>query len=277
MSVFYWNIGLTGIAYRLLDHWKDMQKTLSILCTALLMIFSEVSASPETDYIDQEVALIQAEFGVQIHYRYDALSYFPPEWQQPALALSAAEIDVAEATRLLPGIRQFLETHPEPVIRADLENIYLLRALSFKGKPYGGTHQGKSIYIVCDGLQNRYDDAFMLRRLHSEFSSLLVVHHSFPTNSWTQLNPQGFTYSGNGFEMVDNPSRYDSTERSCSDGFLVNYCRSSVQNDFNIVSAWLFTKRSELDSLSQQYNRLRQKQDVAEQFYSSLSSQYNFD
>ena len=254
-----------------------MLKTSSILCAVLAMYLPQVSASPETDYIDQQVALIQTDFGVQVHYRYAPPTYFPPEWQQPALALSAAEIDVAEATRLLPIIRQFLETHPEPVVRADLENIYLLRALSFKGKPYGGTHQGKSIYVVCDGEQNRYDDAFMLRRLHSEFSSLLVVHHTFPTNSWIRFNPQGFTYSGTGFEMVDNPSRYDSTERSCSDGFLINYCRSSVQNDFNILSAWLFTKRGELDTLSQQHARLRQKQNIAEQFYSSLSGQYTFD
>jgi hypothetical protein len=254
-----------------------MLKTLPILSAILLLILTQASASPETDYIDQQIALIQADFGIQVQYQYDPLTFFPTDWQQPALALSAVEIDVAEATRLLPIIRQFLETHPEPVIRADLENIYLLRELSFKGKPYGGTHRDKNMYIVCDGVQNRFDDAFMLRRLHSEFSSILLEYHTFPTNSWVQLNPLGFTYSGNGFEMVDHPARYDSTDRSCSDGFLIHYCRSSVQNDFNIVSAWLFTQKSELDTLSQQHYRLQEKQDVAEQFYTTLSGEYSFD
>lgn len=254
-----------------------MLKTSSILCAVLLTLLPQASASLETDYIDQQIALIQTDFGVQVHYRYDPLTFFPAEWKQPALALTAVEIDVSEATRLLPLIRQFLEIHPGPVVHADLENIYLLRELSFKGKPYGGTHRDKNMYIVCDGVRNRYDDAFLLRRLHSEFSSILLVRHPFPTNNWIQFNPEGFTYSGNGFEMVDNPSRYDHTDRSCSDGFLINYCRSSVQNDFNIVSSWLFTKKKELDTLSQQHTRLREKQNIAEQFYTSLSDQYTFD
>ena len=116
----------------------------------------------------------------------------------------------------------------------------------------------------------------MACRLHSEFSSILLEHHSFPTDSWKQINPKGFTYSGSGFEMVDNPSCYDSTDRSCSDGFLVNYCRSSLQNDFNMISSWLFTKKADLDTLSQQHGKLRQKQTIAEQFYTSLSDQYTF-
>ncbi|MEN8255219.1 MAG: putative zinc-binding metallopeptidase [Verrucomicrobiota bacterium] len=252
-------------------------KTTSILCAVFLSVVLRATASPETDYIDGQLALIQTEFNVQVHYQYDTNLFFPPEWQIPHLALAASEIEVDEVVRLVPIIQQFLSTHPVSVVRADLEHIYLLKALSFRGRPYGGTHQDKSMYIICNGAENRYDAEFLLCRLHSEFSSILFEHHPFPTNSWYQLNPEGFAYSGNGFEMLGNSSCYDSTDRSCSDGFLVNYCRSSLENDFNMISSWLFTKKGELDRLSQQHGKIQQKQAMVEQFYASLSTQYSFD
>jgi len=252
-------------------------KTYFILFAALLSAILHATASSETDYIDEQLALIQTEFNVQVHYQYDTNLFFPPEWQIPYLALSASEIDVAEVTRLLPTIRQFLATHPVSVVRVDLEHIYLLRELSFLGKPYGGTHKDKSIYIICNGVENRYNDEFMLCRLHSEFSSILLEHHSFPTNAWNQLNPEGFTYSGNGFKMVDNPCRFDFSERARSEGFLLIYSQSSLENDFNMLSAWLFTKKGELDGVSQQHSKIQQKQAIAEQFYISVSGQYSFD
>ena len=249
----------------------------SILCAVFLSAGLQATASPETDYIDGQLASIQTEFNVQVHYQYNTNLFFPPEWQTPSLALAASEIELGEVVRLVPLIQQFLSTHPVSVVRADLEHIYLLRELSFRGKPYGSTHKNKSMYIICNGTGNRYDDEFLLCRLHSEFSSILFDHHPFPTDAWNQLRPEGFTYSGNGFGMVDNPSCYDSTDRSCSDGFLVNYCRSSMENDFNMVSAWLFTKKGELDNLSQQHGKLQQKQAIVEQFYISVSGQYTFD
>jgi hypothetical protein len=227
--------------------------------------------------MDEQIQLIQSEFNVRIHYRYNPDLFFPEAWKQPSLNMAASEIEVSESVRLVPIIRQFLETHPAPLVRDDLQHIYLLKTLSFRGRLYGSTHQNKSMYIICDGVSNRYDDDFMARRLHSEFSSILMEQHPFPSLRWSRINPAGFRYAGNGFEMVDNASRYDSTERSCSEGFLVNYCRSSLQNDFNIISAWLFTRKDELDTLANQHDRLRQKLTLTEQFYASLSDQYTFD
>lgn len=251
-------------------------KAHSILWTILLSAILHANASPETDYIDGELAVIHAEFNVQVHYHYDAALFFPVEWQTPSLTLAASEINVNEVIRLIPIIRQFLVAHPISVVRADLEHIYLLRELSFRGKAYGGTHKDKSMYIICNGVENLYDDAFMLRRLHSEFSSILRDHHTFPSLDWSQLNPEGFSYSGNGFEVVDNPSRYDFTERARSEGFLLVYSQSSLENDFNMLSAWLFTKKSALDDISQQHSKIQQKQVLTEQFYSSINGQYTF-
>lgn len=246
---------------------------LSIAFTAMVI---HVTATPETDYIDSQLARIQSEFNVHVHYQYDTNLFFPPEWKRPALELAAREINTAEVTRLLPILQQFLTAHPAAVVQAELEHIYLLQEMSFQGKPYGGTHRARSMYIVCNGIENRFTTDFMLCRLHSEFSSILFDHHDFPTNSWEQLNPVNFTYSGNGFEVVDHPSRYDISDRSCAEGFLVNYSKSSLENDFNIISSWLFTKRAELDEKANLHRTIEMKRTLATEFYLSLSGQYNF-
>ncbi|MEN7973888.1 MAG: hypothetical protein ABFR47_08645 [Verrucomicrobiota bacterium] len=251
-------------------------KTSSILIATLLATVFYANASTETDYLDDQLAQIQAEFNVQVHYRYDANLFFPPEWHLQNLALSASEIEIGEATRMIAVIRQFLAAHPASVIHTELEHIYLLKELNFGGKSYGGTHQKKSMYITCNGIENGYVDDFMLCRLQSEFSSILFENHSFPTNNWILLNPQGFTYSGSGFEVLGNPCLYDYSDHLRAEGFLLIYSQSSLENDFNMISSWLFTKKGELDAVSQQHAKIQQKQDLVEQFYKSLNAQYNF-
>lgn len=245
-----------------------------LLLPVALLVFQNTALAADKVTIDGKLALIQTEFKVQIHYELEAGMFFPEAWKAPTLSMVTQKIDLNEVDRLIPIIQTFLAKHPLSVVRSELEHIYLLGALSFQGKSYGGTHHNHSMYIVCDGIEQKFSTEFMLRRLHSEFSSILFNYHFFPKNAWAQLNPTGFIYSGNGFEVVDHPSRYDQSERANSEGFLVNYCRSSLENDFNIISAWLFTQKSELDSVSQKHERIRQKQALAEQFYKGISGQY---
>ena len=262
-----------------------MKSAFSILFSALFICVVSAIESTETDSIDEQIARMQSEFGVQIHYRYDPALFFPETWLQPAMDMDAGEIDVEEAARLMPIIRQFLQKHPISLIQADLQHIYLLEELSFRGKRYGSTHLNKSMYIVADKsihiidgtVVYQYDDDFLACRLHSEFSSILMEQHPFPDDEWQQSNPADFRYGGTGFEMIDLASCYDSTERSCSEGFLVNYCRSSLQNDFNMISAWLFTKQDELDALAGRHSRLGRKVTLTKRFYTSLSNQYTFE
>jgi hypothetical protein len=254
-----------------------MTKAASILMSGLALPALCAMSSPETDYIDGQLARLQTEFSVHIHYRYEANLFFPSAWLNPHLEIEAGEIEVEEVTRLLPILEQFLGAHPVSVVSTNLKHIYLLQELSFQGKAYGSTHHAMSIYLVCNSVSKRYSTGFLACRLHSEFSSILLSHHPFPSDQWKQINQNGFVYSGTGFEMVDNPSCYDSTERSCAEGFLVNFCRSSVENDFGILSSWLFVKHEELNVLSQQHVKLQHKQALAEEFYRSLSPDYRFD
>ena len=254
-----------------------MSTYLSRMVSSLLIFLSVDAFGLETTQIDGEIASIQQDFNVQIHCTYDRDLFFPASWKSASSEMFAKQVERVEVARLLPSIRTFLSAHPLSVIHSDLDHIYVLGELSFKGKDYGSTYNNKSIYLTCKDVGSRYTEEFLAQRLHSEFSSILLRHHPFPSLQWTQINPRDFRYSGTGFEVVHLSSRYDFSEHFCAEGFLLSYSRSSMENDFNMISAWLFTKKDALDAVSLQHNKIKLKQTIAEQFYTSVSDQYHFD
>jgi len=122
----------------------------------------------------------------------------------------------------------------------------------------------------------KYDVNFIRRRLHSEFSSILRDYTPFPDQEWLQLNPAGFSYTGTGFEMLDDPDIYKESEEDLSEGFLCKYSRSSLENDFNMIAAELFTQPDSLETLAGQYPVIGSKLNLAKAFYRSLSDDYRF-
>jgi len=244
---------------------------LALLCLPAPSLIA--AAGPED--LALAFAELESRYHVQIHYRYDPSTFFPPSWSSPSLGLVAGQIQWEDADALTPALEQFLAAHPASVIEGNLEHIYLLGHLSFQGREYGGTHANKSIYVVWDR-SRKCTIPFMLERLHSEFSSTLHDHHAFPIERWLQLNPPDFHYTGTGFEMLGDQSIYTSTDQERKDGFLVKYSKSSMENDFNMLSAWLFTKPEELQTIAQQSTRMDRKIRLAEEFYRSISDQYAF-
>ena len=253
-----------------------MSTSLSRMVSSLLIFISIDAFALETTQIDGEIASIQQDFNVQVHYTYDRDLFFPASWKSTSTEMFAKQVERVEVARLLPIIRTFLSDHPLSVIHSDLDHIYVLAELSFKGRDYGSTYNQRSIYITCKDVESRYTEEFLAQRLHSEFSSILL-HHPFPSQQWTQINPPDFRYSGTGFEVVHLSSRYDFSEHFCADGFLLSYSKSSMENDFNMISSWLFTKKDALDDVSRRHRKISQKQALAEQFYLSISDQYRFD
>ena len=252
-------------------HTRFLAIALALLCPSASFLF----AAANSDKLDLTLAELETRYHVQVHYQYDPSTFFPQSWSAPSLELDAEQIHREDAEALTPALEQFLASHPASVIEANLEHIYLLGHLSFQSRDYGGTHADKSIYVVWDR-SRKYTVPFLLERLHSEFSSILRDHYAFPADRWTQLNPPNFHYTGTGFEMLGDPNIYESTDQEWSDGFLVKYSKSSMENDFNMLSAWLFTKPDELQTIALHSTRIDQKIRLTEEFYRSISDQYAF-
>lgn len=255
-----------------------LRRRLFILSALLLMPLATRVVAQDLS-IDAQLEELRQSHGIQVHYTYSRENYFPEHWLKPHQSLEAEEIELSEARRMVPIIEQFFRAHPAQVLQANLQNIYLLRSLSFRGVAYGSTYDksSRSMYITCQSLLTGHTDQFLSQRLHSEFSSLLFEGYNFPKEAWAAINPAKFTYSGSGFEALGQPLLYSGTNKRRSNGFLLKYSRSSMENDFNMLSSWLFTKPGELEAVCRQHEKILQKRELTQSFYRSISSQYRFD
>lgn len=103
--------------------------------------------------------------------------------------------------------------------------------------------------------------------MHSEFSSILMKNYSFPENAWQSKNPSNFQYVGNGRDMLGTGNSYSQTPELLTKGLICEYAQASVEEDFNMMAYWLFTKPNELKALAKKYPIINSKLLLVINFY----------
>lgn len=223
--------------------------------------------------IKEAVVNIKNEYGVDVYYHFDRETFFPPEYSSPALKPAGAALSQRRIRRTFPLIlNAFLAEYPKHVVEGNLTAIYLLGKLEFKGKRYGGTYLGSNIYI--DGSSS---PDHVLGTLHAELSSILFHKYEFPKEEWAAISGSRYLSSHGeaGYRMVDDPNRSVQTEDLLSNGFLTNFSRADLENDFNTYAAWAFTKPQELGRLASKYEKVKTKKDLVVRFYKSIDARIN--
>ena len=249
---------------------------LTVSSSLLLSISpARLAAAPVDEGNSVEAAIkrlkhLETEYGLMIHYEYDRQRFFPASWLRQPIAVRGGQVDTKELPRLAEVIEEFLSRYPKKVIRDDLKQVYLVSDLQFFGKSYGATNSATGIYLRTGNARASFEDSFLLARLHSEFSSVLMRNHNFPKKDWAALNAPDFEYSGTGVEVLEQDGLYGQTKPLLERGFLVKYSQSSMENDFNMISDWLFTRPTELEQLCEKYKLLNAKRKLATEFYDSM-------
>ena len=255
-----------------------MAATCQTLFALLVLLSSIAVTAPSTADelgIESKIRAIKTEYNVQVHHIYDAKAYFPPRWLAAPILARAKQLPAHETARLLPVIDDFLSVYPKRVLNDNLVAIYLMAELSFYGKSFGATNSKSSLYIRSDGAGKGYTSAFVFSRMHSEFSSILMRNHAFPENDWRSANSASFKYVGSGTQFLGRPDLYGQNPELLTSGFIVKYAQSSMENDFNMISDWLFTRRNELKQLARQYRRIESKRQLAIKFYKSIDEGFD--
>lgn len=247
----------------------------------LLTLFAVLTAARPTiadqqAEIDVKIATIKSKYGVQIHRVYSVEDYFPERWRKAPISARGGQLALDEVGRLLPIIDQFLSRYPKTVLSDNLANIYLLAELRFYGKSYGATNSRSGLYIKTQAKAKGYTNSFLLQRMHSEFSSILMRNHEFPEEEWRMANAAGFEYRGSGQQMLGETNLYGQSSNLLSQGFIVKYAQSSVENDFNMIAYRLFTEQDELQQLARRYPRIKTKVGLAINFYASIDGRFDF-
>jgi hypothetical protein len=226
--------------------------------------------------IDKQIERMEQDYGVRIHYRYDPTEYFSKSWLEAPRSAKGSQLGLDEVERFIPVINEFLKRNPKAVLKKNLHDIYLTETLEFYGKPFGATNSARAIYIHSAGESRGFTNEFLQEGLHHEFSSILMRNYPFPTDKWNWINPAEFSYGHSGVEVIGQKALHGQTDALLSQGFVEKYCQSSMENDFNVVSAWLFVDPEKLKGWADKYEKVAAKRKLAIDFYQSIDKGYKF-
>lgn len=217
--------------------------------------------------IESQVAQIYHDYGVRVLYKYDRDQYFGMKSKSPPINAQGAQIPDDEILRLLPIIKEFLGFYPKEVIAKNLKVLYLTKELILYGKSFGASYGKTGLYIRNEHKNKKYDKSFLLGTMHSEFSSILMKNYFFSETVWKGANRGDFEYIGNGKDMLGRGDSYTQTSELLSKGLICKYAQASVEEDFNMIVFWLFTKPNELKALANKYPIINSKMWMVIDFY----------
>lgn len=205
---------------------------------------------------------------INVHYKYNPEFFFPKEWLEEPINAIGEEIKPDQILRIDNLLEKFYSFFPKKLLEKNLKNIYFLHYMKFYNiDGWGGTRSEDSIYII---LRKEYEDIDVLEIMIEEFSSILMMNYDFDYDLWNLFNFSDFKYSGTGVEVLNNNNLLNSNEDLYAYGFLYKYAMSSIENDFNSISRYLFLKKDELLKLAGQYPIIKNKMNYAIDFYRKL-------
>jgi len=242
------------------------------LCVFLSLAKAQDASKP-TAALQDRLGELMSRYGVTVVYRYTPES-IPKAWRRPPASVVATQAAMEDCVIGVDACRTFLDSYAPPVVRSHLRTVFLLGSLEIRGKRCGATNSKDALFVTVNGLSSgRKSMRFVLARLHSEFSSILMRSRCFPDVEWSQANPKGWTYGEDAFDRVESPDAYAGTKDLREEGFLCTYSTTSLENDVNMFADWRFTRRQDLERLAAQHQRIARKLAILDGFYERVDEE----
>lgn len=229
--------------------------------------------------VEKTIQEIELKYGIEI--KYDVTEKTIPElWRNPpsnAVAEPFARINLGRHIKILS---LELKKYPADILKRNLSTIYLFSSLSFYGVQYGGTSLESSIYLTGGSKREGYSDTYFAALLHHEMSSIFYRDYQFPKAVWSSINPDGFHYAESDSQILEAIAKGEegsNKERLYREGFLSQYGRSTLENDFNLYAEMAFTHPQQLRRIAEKYPRVRQKAELMKNFYIGISKAFTMD
>jgi hypothetical protein len=198
---------------------------------------------------------------------------FPERWLTAKINAKAEPLDLDEQPRCRQILNQVLAKYPRAVLDRHLRKVYVLGRLEYSGITAAGSNSGSAVYVVG----RRYSAAQIEDLFHAEFSSILL--RNLPNNldhtAWHAINPPSFAYLGSGVQAVrEKKAAMRGNETSREEGFMHDYAKASLEEDFNTIATRLLRGDALLWSAMAKYPRLKAKADLTIAFYQKLDVSY---
>ena len=200
---------------------------------------------------------------------------FPARWLTPDINAHAELADEAERPRSKAIVAKALSKYPSTIASTNLQAVYVLGGLEYRGVATGGAISRDAVYVVVG---NRYSAAVVERVFHAEFSSILLRNDPqfFDADRWQQINPPGFQYLGSGVEAVRRKQASNRLQPALHEnGFLHDYSQASIEEDFNSHAALLFMGDPAYWEAVERYPLVRAKAELTMDFYGRLDAAFS--
>jgi len=163
-----------------------------------------------------------------------------------------------------------LAAYPVDMVRTRLERVVLLRELRVYGTRYGGTYQGKTVYLAA----GERPDLQMVRAFHHEFSSLLMKSEPFPEEAWREIHGAGHRYGLGGPYAIHFGRTGDGSADLFEQGFFKPYGLADLEDDFNVFSETVMTYPGWARAVAERFPRLRRKWGVWTRFLRKIDPSF---
>jgi hypothetical protein len=199
---------------------------------------------------------------------------FPESWRSPKISARAEPLDDTERERCRKIVERALAKYPEEMLTVTLKKVYCLGRIEYSGVAAGGTRSMSAVYVVC---KPTYGSADVERIIHAEYSSVLFQNHRqhFDEVAWIAINPADFSYLGGGVQAVKSgQAMRPSDEATREMGFIKEYAKASVEEDFNCHVASLMMGDASYWEAVEKHPKLKAKSDLVIRFYSKIHASF---
>jgi len=163
-----------------------------------------------------------------------------------------------------------------PKITLALDNEGRLAGQEFRS---GGTYFDKAIVVNATSLTaSDFDTHITSKIVYHEWSSLVLkkYYDRFDHESWNRCLPVGFHYDVDRFEPNDDDQARP-TMALLRDGFIMPYAQTAMENDFNLISEWLFSAEPALWKWYSASRPFRMKVNATIEFYRRIDDTLTFE
>ncbi len=209
--------------------------------------------------------------GIRLHFKYDPKIFFSSESMKQC---NGQQFDLYYVQEIILKIKEFISKYNSDFLKSNLTDIFILKNFEYKGKLVGGAYCYSWIYISYD--PNYYVEQPIQGMLHSELSSILMRNYPFPEQEWLLINNEKFIYKKNILEVLGKTETNRVLPDSLEAGFITEYAKTSLENDFNMIVMVLFSQETELCELRNRYKRINKKAELVINFYKSIGSGVDF-
>jgi hypothetical protein len=212
--------------------------------------------------------------GPQIIFDQSSSDIFPESWRSSKVNAKAEPLHDSERERCRKIVERALAKYPAEMLAATLKKIYCIGQLEYSGVVTGGSRSVSAIYVVC---KPTYASADVERIIHAEYSSVLFLNHRqhFDEAAWTAVNPTDFSYLGGGVRAIKSgQAMRRSDEMTREQGFVKEYAKASIEEDFNCHVASLMMGDAAYWEAVAKHPRLKAKSDLVIGFYSKIHASF---